>query len=94
MNSKGLFINSIKGRKKNQIEENKRFNQVVEGVYRFLANPIKKNIKHIEISVIIIDVLHDKIQRRKMLQNSEIARHIREFQEKKKKEMIKCPNKM
>lgn len=46
------------------------------------------------MSGIIKDMLKDRIQRRKMLQNSEIARHIREFQEKNKKEMIKCPNKM
>ncbi|KAF0091057.1 MAG: hypothetical protein FD141_1615 [Fusobacteria bacterium] len=89
-----MVINSIKGKKVLKIEENQRFNHVVEGVYRFLANPIKKNIKHIEISVIIKDVLRDKLQRGKMLQNSEIARHIREFQEKNEKEMIKCPNKM
>ncbi|MDD2371775.1 MAG: hypothetical protein PHQ32_07245 [Firmicutes bacterium] len=77
-----------------KIEEDRRFVIVVDGVYRKLANPKKKNIKHIEMSGIIIDVLNIKLQQNKMLQDSEIARHIREFQEKKIKEMIECPNKM
>lgn len=95
-----MIVNSIKGRDKDhyymvlKIEEDQRFVLVVDGVYRKLANPKKKNIKHIEMSGIIIDVLNIKLQQNKMLQDSEIARHIREFQEKKIKEMIECPNKM
>jgi len=74
-------------------KEDQRFVLVVDGVYRKLANP-KKNIKHSKISGILIDMLYNKLQQNKMFKNSEIARHIREFQVKKMKEMIKCPNKM
>lgn len=95
-----MNVNSTKGRYKDlfykvlKINENQRFTIVVDGVYKELADPIKKIIKLIEMNDIIRDVWHDNIQREKMFQDSEIARHIREFQEKKKKEMIECPNKM
>ena len=97
--SPGMIVYSVRGRDKDHyyiVLENLdgNFISVVDGVYRKLANPKKKNVKHVEMSGIIIDVLKDKIQQGKMLQDSEITRHIREFQEKKIKEMIECPNKI
>lgn len=99
MISPGMIVYSVKGRDKDHyymVLENVEdgFILVVDGVYRKLANPKKKNVKHVEMSGIIIDVLKDKIQQEKMIQDSEIARHLREFQEKKIKEMIECPNKI
>lgn len=99
MISSGMIVYSVKGRDKDHyymVLENigDGFILVVDGVYRKLANPKKKNVKHVEMSGIIIDVLKDKIQQEKMIQDSEIARHLREFQEKKIKEMIECPNKI
>ena len=96
----GMIVYSAQGRDKGhyyvvlKIEDNQQYIQLVDGVYRKLANPKKKNIKHIEMSGIMIRVLKDKIQQDKQLQDSEIARYIREFQEQKIKEMIECPNKM
>lgn len=77
-----------------KIDNNQQIVTLADGMYRKIANPKKKNVKHIENNAIIIDVLKSKIQEDKMLHESEIARHIREFQEKKTKEMIECPNKM
>lgn len=97
--SPGMIVYSVKGRDMDHyyvVVENvgEGFVLVVDGVYRKLANPKKKNVKHIEMSGIIINVLKEKIQQGKILQDSEIARHIREFQEMKIKEMIECPNKI
>lgn len=99
MISPGMIVYSVRGRDKDRyyiVLENldDNFIFVVDGVYRKLANPKKKNVKHVEMSGIIINVLKDKIQQGKMLQDSEITRHIREFQEKKIKEIIECPNKI
>jgi len=63
-----MIVNSIKGNDKNHYhmvlknEEDRRFVVVGDGVYRELANPKKKNSKHIEISDIIKDMLHNKLQ--------------------------------
>ena len=99
MISPGMIVYSVRGRDKDHYyvvlkNVDDKFILVVDGVYRKLANPKKKNVKHVEMSGIIIDVLKEKIQQDKILQDSEIARHIREFQEKKIKEMIECPNKI
>lgn len=97
--SPGMIVCSVRGRDKDNyyiVVENldDNFIYVVDGVYRKLVNPKKKNVKHVEMSGIIIDMLKDKIQKGKMLQDGEIIRYIREFQEKKIREMIECPSKM